>query len=102
MTRTVPTRSSPMRTTSRQHVGAMPAATVALAERAAIDVARGDWVEAERLINEALSVVADRHVSDYAAPRSCTPSLLGSDLHGRRHRDAPRNTLRSPLDCDRC
>jgi len=46
--------------------GAAPAVAVALAERAVVAIARGEWADAETLAEQAFAVVRDGHLDDYA------------------------------------
>jgi LuxR family transcriptional regulator, maltose regulon positive regulatory protein len=47
--------------------GALPAAAVALAERAIVAIERDDWGDAETLAGRALTIVQDGHLDNYAA-----------------------------------
>jgi LuxR family transcriptional regulator, maltose regulon positive regulatory protein len=47
-------------------IGAWPATAAALAERAVVAILRGDWQDAETLAEQALAIVQDGHLDDYA------------------------------------
>ena len=56
-------RSWPTR--SRWHIGALPAASTALAERCPVAIAGHDWSKAETLAEQALSMVQAGQLDDY-------------------------------------
>jgi LuxR family transcriptional regulator, maltose regulon positive regulatory protein len=47
------------------HIGASPAVSAALAQRALVAIARQDWIEAETLAERALEIARARQLSDY-------------------------------------
>jgi LuxR family maltose regulon positive regulatory protein len=47
------------------HIGALPAASAALAQRALIAIARHDWIEAEALAERALEITRAGQLNDY-------------------------------------
>jgi LuxR family transcriptional regulator, maltose regulon positive regulatory protein len=47
------------------HIGALPAASAALAQRALVAIARQDWIEAETLAERALEIARARQLNDY-------------------------------------
>ena len=47
------------------HIGAPPAASAALAQRALVAIARQDWIEAETLAERALEIARAMQLSDY-------------------------------------
>jgi LuxR family transcriptional regulator, maltose regulon positive regulatory protein len=47
------------------HIGALPAASAALAQRALVAIARQDWIEAETLADRALEIARARQLNDY-------------------------------------
>jgi len=79
-----PERADPIFTHARDvalHMGALPAATVALAEHAVISMDRSDWSEAEQSIDEALSIVASLFVSDYVSTAFAYAVAARTALH---------------------
>jgi LuxR family transcriptional regulator, maltose regulon positive regulatory protein len=47
------------------HIGALPAASEALAQRALVAIARHDWMEAETLVQRALGIARAGQLNDY-------------------------------------
>jgi LuxR family transcriptional regulator, maltose regulon positive regulatory protein len=69
------------------HLGAMPAASVALAERAVIAIARDDWPSAETLADRAVEIVQGAHLEDYGPTTLVHAVVARTSLH---RGDVPR------------
>ena len=54
------------------HIGALPAASAALAQRALVAIARQDWIEAETLADRALEIARARQLNDYEMSSATT------------------------------
>jgi LuxR family transcriptional regulator, maltose regulon positive regulatory protein len=69
------------------HIGALPAASAALAQRALVAIARQDWIEAETLADRALEIARARQLNDY----EMSPLLHAVAARTALHRgDVPR------------
>jgi LuxR family transcriptional regulator, maltose regulon positive regulatory protein len=69
------------------HVGALPAAATALAQRALIAIARRDWIQAEALAGRALEIARVGQLDDY----EMSPLLHAVAARAALHRgDVPR------------
>lgn len=64
------------------HVGALPAASAALAQRALLAIERHDWMEAETLADRALEVARNGQLDDY----EMSPLLHAVAAHTALHR----------------
>jgi LuxR family maltose regulon positive regulatory protein len=51
-------------------IGAMPTGAIALAQRATVAIARGDWHDAEALAERSLALVREGHLEDYGTSAS--------------------------------
>jgi LuxR family transcriptional regulator, maltose regulon positive regulatory protein len=84
------------------HIGSMPAATLALAERALIAIERDDWSEADALARRALDGVAAGHLDDYISSAlvyaiAARASVHRGDMAGAREYIARAARLRPLL-----
>jgi LuxR family transcriptional regulator, maltose regulon positive regulatory protein len=69
------------------HIGALPAASAALAQRALIAIARHDWIQAETLVERALEIARAGQLNDY----EMSPLLHAVAARAALHRsDVPR------------
>ena len=69
------------------HIGALPAASAALAQRALIAIARHDWIEAETLAERGLEIARAGQLTDY----EMSPLLHAVAARAALHRgDVPR------------
>ena len=66
------------------HIGALPAAAAALAQRALIAIARHDWIEAQTLIERGLEIARAGQLDDYEMSPLLHAVAARTALH-RRH-----------------
>jgi LuxR family transcriptional regulator, maltose regulon positive regulatory protein len=69
------------------HMGALPAASAALAQRALVAIARHDWMEAETLAERALEIARAGQLNDYEMSPLIHAVAARAALH---HGDVPR------------
>jgi LuxR family maltose regulon positive regulatory protein len=69
------------------HIGALPAASAALAQRALVAIDRHDWIEAETLVERALGIVRAGQLNDYEMSPLIHAVAARTALH---HGDVPR------------
>jgi LuxR family transcriptional regulator, maltose regulon positive regulatory protein len=69
------------------HIGALPAASAALTQRALIAIARHDWMEAEALAQRALGIARAGQLNDYEMSPLIHAVAARTALH---HGDLPR------------
>jgi LuxR family maltose regulon positive regulatory protein len=69
------------------HIGALPAAAAALAQRALVAIARHDWIEAETLAERALEIARAGQLDDYEMSPLLHAVAARTALH---HGDIPR------------
>jgi LuxR family transcriptional regulator, maltose regulon positive regulatory protein len=69
------------------HIGALPTASAALAQRALVAIARHDWMTAETLVDQALEIVRAGQLNDYEMSPLIHAVAARAALH---HGDVPR------------
>jgi LuxR family transcriptional regulator, maltose regulon positive regulatory protein len=69
------------------HIGALPAASAALAQRALVAIARHDWMEAETLVERALEIAHAGQLNDYEMSPLIHAVAARTALH---HGEIPR------------
>ena len=77
------------------HIGGMPAASVALAERAIVSIDHDDWAAAETLADHALAIVRSTRLDDYGSNTLLYAVAARTALHRRDIGRARENAVRA-------
>jgi LuxR family maltose regulon positive regulatory protein len=77
------------------HIGGMPAASVALTERAIVGIDHDDWAAAETLTDHALAIVRSTHLDDYGSNALLYAVAARTAVHRRDLARARENAVRA-------
>jgi LuxR family transcriptional regulator, maltose regulon positive regulatory protein len=77
------------------HIGGMPAASVALTERAIVSIDHDDWAGADALVDHALAIVRSTQLDDYGSNTLLYAMAARTALHRRDITRARENAVRA-------